>query len=122
MNDKVLIVDDEENVLHAIKRHLRGQYDIFLADSAEKALDILKTEKHFALIITDFKMPETNGLELLLQVKEISPETIRMMLTGHADFESIIGIINDGHIFRFLTKPCPPELLRKHIQDGIKNS
>lgn len=120
MKEKILIVDDEENVLYGIKRQLRGNFNIFLAGSGKEALDVLRSEKHFALVITDYKMPEMNGLELLQQVHKISPETITMMLTGQADFENIIDIINRGQIFRFLTKPCAPKLLVKNIEDGIR--
>ncbi len=120
MSEKILIVDDEENILSSIRRQLRGKYDLITAISGKAALKILDTPKKFTIVLSDYKMPEMNGAQLLSAVKEISPDTVRMMLTGQADMDAVIKVINEGNIFRFLTKPCPSELLIKNIDEGIK--
>ncbi len=120
MNKKILVVDDDTNILSSITRNLHGKYELSTASSAHDALDILKKKSDFALVLTDYKMPLVNGLELLQKVRESYPATIRMMLTGQADMEAVVKIINQGSIFRFLTKPCYPELLIKNINDAIE--
>jgi response regulator RpfG family c-di-GMP phosphodiesterase len=120
MNDKILIVDDEENILSSIRRQLRGKYDLTTAVSGKAALKILDTSQKFSVVLSDYKMPEMNGGQLLAEVKARTPDTVRMMLTGQADMKAVINVINEGNIFRFLTKPCPPELLTKNIDEGIK--
>jgi len=107
MNDKVLFVDDEENILHSIKRDLRKRFTIYTAGSGADALDILKKEGPFAVIVADMRMPLMDGIQLLTAVKDQYPETVRLMLTGNADQETAIEAVNKGQIFRFLNKPCP---------------
>ena len=119
MEEPVLIVDDDENVLSGIKRQLYGKYDLATASSGQEALEILKKRTDYHVVISDYKMPGMNGIELLGKTRKLSPETVRMMLTGQADMEAIVNVINEGNIFRFLTKPCPAELLIKNIEDGI---
>jgi response regulator RpfG family c-di-GMP phosphodiesterase len=107
MTDKVLFVDDEENILHSIKRDLRKRFTIYTAGSGAEALDILKKEGPFAVIVADMRMPLMDGIQLLGSVKDQYPETVRLMLTGNADQETAIEAVNKGQIFRFLNKPCP---------------
>jgi response regulator RpfG family c-di-GMP phosphodiesterase len=118
-NARILVVDDELNMLTSIRRQLKGKYELFTAQSGQEALDILEKEKDLALVLSDFKMPRMNGAQLLSKAREIAPDTVRMMLTGQADMEAIVTIINEGNIFRFLTKPCAPDLLMKNLDDGI---
>ncbi len=121
MNYKVLFVDDEENVLRAIKRQLRKKFNITTAQSGKEALELINSSKEtFAVIITDMRMPKMNGIELLEEVKKVSPNTVRMMLTGNADQKTAIRAVNEGAIFRFLTKPCPAEVLEQVVKLGIK--
>ncbi len=120
MTDKILIVDDEENILSSIRRQLRGKYDLTTAVSGRAALKILDASKKFSVVMSDYKMPEMNGAQLLAEVKTRAPDTVRMMLTGQADMEAVVNVINEGSIFRFLTKPCPSELLVKNIDEGIR--
>ncbi len=119
MNDRIMIVDDEDNILSSIRRQLRGKYDLTTVNSAGEALEILKKSKPYAVVMSDYKMPVMNGADFLAGVKKISPDTVRMMLTGQADMQAVVKVINEGNIFRFLTKPCPPDMLIKNIQDGI---
>ena len=106
MADKILFVDDEENILHSIKRDLRKRYDIHTALSGPEALEILKTQGPFSVIVSDMRMPGMNGIQLLSTVKDLYPEVVRLMLTGNADQETAIEAVNKGQIFRFLNKPC----------------
>lgn len=116
---KILCVDDEPSVLSGLKLHLSGLYDINVASSGKQALEILESGESFAVVISDMRMPEMNGAELLQKVQEKWPETVRMLLTGYTDFDSAIRAVNDGNIFRFLTKPCPPDLLKKAVEAGV---
>lgn len=102
---RILVVDDEENVCKALRRTLkRDGYDVVTAGCPAEALEMLKREK-FDLILSDHLMPEMTGLELLKLVHDRHPDMMRMMLTGHADIETAIAAINQGEIYRFLTKP-----------------
>ena len=121
MNDRVLFVDDEANVLHSIKRRLRKKFSVHTAISGADALEIIKnTSEPFAVIVSDMRMPEMSGVQLLSKVREIAPDTVRIMLTGNADQETAIEAVNQGSIFRFLTKPCPPDLLENSIRAAIE--
>lgn len=111
MTDKILFVDDEENILHSIKRELRKRFTIHTAGSGAEALEILREQGPFAVIVSDMRMPIMDGIQLLAAVKDQYPETIRLMLTGNADQETAIEAVNKGQIFRFLNKPCPTPTL-----------
>jgi len=117
---KILFVDDERNILEAYKRTLIKNFEIITADSGSAALEIIEKDHFFKVIISDYKMPKMNGVELLEKVREISPEMIQIMLTGQADMQAIIDLINKGKIYRFLTKPCSQEDMLKNINDGIR--
>jgi len=106
---KVLLVDDESNVLDGYRRTLRKQFKISTALSGKEGLSKLKEEGPFAAVVSDMKMPEMNGVEFLQAVKKRYPKVIRLMLTGNADQETAISAINEGDVFRFLNKPCSPD-------------
>ena len=91
MTERILLVDDEPNVLHALTRQLRKRFDLRTAESGEAALRLLKTEGPFAVIVSDMRMPEMNGVELLATVKTLYPDTVRLMLTGNADQETEVA-------------------------------
>ena len=105
--EKILFVDDEPNILQSIQRQLRNRFTLQTAGSGDEALRILKEEGPFSVIVSDMRMPGMNGVDLLSRVKDSYPETVRLMLTGNADQETAMEAVNDGQIFRFLTKPCP---------------
>ncbi|MDD2467189.1 MAG: response regulator [Desulfobulbus sp.] len=107
MTERILFVDDEPNVLQSIQRQLRKRFDLVTADSGQEALSVLKEQGPFAVIVSDMRMPGMNGVELLSLAKNLYPETVRLMLTGNADQETAMEAVNNGQIFRFLTKPCP---------------
>ena len=102
----ILVVDDDDNARHGLGLALRsGGYRVSFAASAESALELLRFEP-MDVIISDHRMPGMSGLEFLKLVRDRYPDTIRIMLTGHADMEMAIKAINHGEIYRFLTKPC----------------
>lgn len=102
---RILIVDDEVHVCAALRRSLaREGYQIDTANSATEALEVMKG-KAFDLVISDHLMPEMTGLEFLSRVHDRFPSAVRIILTGHADMQTAIDAINQGEIYRFLTKP-----------------
>ena len=112
MKHSLLIVDDEEFVRNALVRALRSEeFEIRTADGPKAAWEAL-SEKPADIVISDFKMPRMSGLEFLQRVREAYPDTIRIMLTGHADVETVIDAVNNSEIYRFLTKPWRDEELK----------
>lgn len=122
-NDKpaeILLVDDEMEILRSLKRELRKEnFNLTTANSAIEALEILK-EKSFQVIISDNRMPKMTGIELFEQVKELYPETMKIVLTGYTDMESAIKAINNGEIHKFVTKPWKREQLLEHIYSALE--
>ena len=121
MTSKILLVDDEPNVLQGFKRHLRKQYDLKLAVGGQAALETIEADGPFAVIVSDMQMPEMSGIELLSKIGEHNPNTVRIMLTGNADQKTAADAVNEGRIFRFLSKPCPPDQLAKTLDQGLEH-
>jgi len=117
---RILFVDDERNILEAYKRNLSDLFTITTAESGAAALELIEKSLPFHVIISDYKMPKMNGVDLLEKVRSTSPDTIQIMLTGQADMQAIINLINKGRIFRFLTKPCSHDDMLKNINDAIR--
>jgi response regulator RpfG family c-di-GMP phosphodiesterase len=120
MTYKILCVDDDENILAAYQRQLRKQFHIETALGGGTALQFLSKSEPYAVVISDLRMPVMDGIEFLAQVKQIAPNTVRMMLTGNADLHAAIEAVNQGNIFRFLTKPCSNETLVQALQAGLE--
>lgn len=120
MDEKILLVDDELKVLKAYERNLSADFAVVVASSGDQALTLLEREGPFAVLLTDYNMPGMNGNELLNRARAISPDTVRIMLTGYADLEKTITAVNEGSVFRFLTKPCPVEQLTLCLGDAIR--
>ena len=120
MDETILIVDDDINFLNALRRQLRKDFHPDTAQGPEEGLKAIRNSGPYAVIISDLQMPKMNGIEFLSRVKEIAPDTVRMMLTGNADLDKTIRAVNAGNIFQFLTKPCSPETLINVIHLGIK--
>jgi CheY-like chemotaxis protein len=120
MTEKVLCVDDDANILAAYQRQLRKVFDLEVATGPEEGLKAVTTAGPFAVVLADLNMPGMNGIEFLKAVKAHSPDTIRMMLTGNADVSTAMEAVNTGNIFRFLTKPCSPDVLSTALQAGIE--
>jgi CheY-like chemotaxis protein len=117
---RVLFVDDEPNVLDSIRRQLRKVIEIETATSGPAALKLLDETGPVALVISDMRMPDMSGAELLTEVRARHPDTVRMILSGQADLESTIAAVNDGRVFRFLTKPCATEALQQAVAAGLE--
>jgi response regulator RpfG family c-di-GMP phosphodiesterase len=104
---RVLFVDDEPDLLSAVARNLRSEhFEIVTAGSAAAALELLGGERPFAVVVSDLQMPEMDGVELLRKARKVAPDTVRVLFTGQPDMERAIAAINEGEIFRFMTKPC----------------
>ena len=102
---KILLVDDEENVLNSLKRALRGEFfDVETTTNPEQAVLIAETGT-VSLIVSDHQMPQMTGVEMFKKIKESNPHIIRIMLTGKADLEDTVQAINEGEVFRFIRKP-----------------
>lgn len=119
MSERVLFVDDEAAVLEAFHRMLHGSFDLQTATSGGEGLQRLEHEGPFAVVVSDMKMPGMNGAEFLARVRQKSPSTVRMLLTGHADLHTAIDAVNRGQILHFLTKPCPKAVLVAALNSGL---
>ncbi|HTZ72589.1 MAG TPA: HD domain-containing phosphohydrolase [Candidatus Aquilonibacter sp.] len=108
---RILCIDDEKNVLEGLTRTLRSLYDVETAIGGMQGIEALKTKGPFVIVMSDLRMPQMNGVQFLRQARQIAPDSVRVLLTGQGDMEAAIGAVNDGNIFRFLTKPCPTEIL-----------
>jgi serine phosphatase RsbU (regulator of sigma subunit) len=120
VHNRVLFVDDDPKILAAFRRQLRKKVDIETVPSGPEGLDAVRNNGPFSVVVTDYCMPEMNGIEFLKRVQEIAPETVRMLLTGSADLNAAIQAVNEGNIFRFLTKPCSTEALTDALLTGMK--
>jgi len=120
MNNRILFVDDEANILQAYKRQLRKHFDLHTAEGPEAGLKYIQEQAAFAVVVSDFSMPGMNGVEFLTTVKQRSPDTVRIMLTGYANADNAIDAVNEGNIFRFLGKPCPTEQLVLALEAALK--
>ena len=121
ISNKILLVDDEPNVLQGFKRHLRKSYELDLAIGGEAAIELIKNKGPFAVVVSDMQMPVISGVELLKTIAEMDSQTVRIMLTGNADQKTAVDAVNEGHIFRFLNKPCPPDELAKSLDAGLEH-
>ena len=109
--DRVLLVDDEPNMLAASSRVLRNDFNVRTANSGAAALDTLRRDGPFAVIVSDLRMPGMDGVTMLRRARTAAPDAVRILLTGQLDLAHAITAVNQGEIFRFLTKPCPPVIL-----------
>jgi response regulator RpfG family c-di-GMP phosphodiesterase len=116
---RVLCVDDEPHVLESLTLNLRRHFLISTAHSAAGALDLLATGITPAVVISDMRMPEMDGAALLKRISQLYPETTRILLTGEPSRDAAAAAINEGQIFRFLTKPCPSEEVRVAVEAGV---
>ena len=119
MTTKILFVDDDNNLLDAIQRALRKKFSIHCALGGEEGLRRLASDGPYAIVVADMQMPGMTGLEFLRAVRTQAPDTVRIMLTGNSDQKTAVDAVNDGHVFRFLTKPCPPPTLTPALEAGL---
>jgi response regulator RpfG family c-di-GMP phosphodiesterase len=120
VSKRILFVDDEINILEGYQRQSRKIFETDIAQSGEQGLQAIAKTGPYAVVVSDFRMPGMNGIEFLARVREAAPDTVRIMLTGFAEIQAVIEAINQGNIFRFLTKPCTTEVMIKALNDGLK--
>jgi len=119
MSEKILLVDDEPNVLDGYRRTLSREFKLETAEGAQQALAMATEKGPYAVVISDMRMPGIDGVQLLSRIKALSPDTIRVMLTGTTDRDTAINAINEGSIFRFLNKPCSKDLMASTITAAL---
>lgn len=117
---RILCIDDEPKVLEGLALHLGRRFDVVSAGGGAQALEAVQAEGTFVVVISDMRMPGMNGAQVLTKIRELRPDSVRMLLTGQADLESAISAVNEGQLFRFLTKPCPPPLLLAAVEAGVE--
>jgi PAS domain S-box-containing protein len=115
MANTVLCVDDDPSILAAYRKFLEPAYAATTATRGSEALVVMATRGPFAVVVSDLQMPDLDGVELLSVIRELYPDTVRMLLTGNLDIEHALKAVNDGHVFRFLTKPCSPTTLKAAV-------
>ncbi len=122
MNDeeKILLVDDDPNVLSGYTRQLRHKFNVETANGGADGLLRLKDATPYAVIVSDYRMPMVDGVTLLCTAREKSPDTVRIMLSGQADMQAAIDAINKGAFFRFLLKPCSTDVLTSHLEAALQ--
>jgi len=120
MDYKILLVDDDENILQGYYRTLHRAFPIEVALGGEQALLALEHHGPFAVLVADMRMPGMSGLDLLKEVKGRWPDMVSIMLTGNADQRTAVDAVNQGEVFRFLTKPCDAERLKAMIEAGMR--
>lgn len=114
---RILFVDDEERIVNALRSVFRAHYHVFTATNGPEALEFVrKFQPH--VVVSDQRMPEMTGVELLRRVKALAPNTVRMLLTGYSDLAAIVGSVNDGEVFRFISKPWDNQEIQKIIADA----
>lgn len=119
MNRKIILVDDDQNLLSSFKRTL-ADFELNTAASAAQALEIIDAQGPFAVLVSDLRMPGMDGLSFLSRVKDRHPDTVRMVLTGHGNMENAVKAVNDGYVFRFMTKPIATDDMKKALESGLE--
>ena len=120
MKEKILLVDDDQEILDTFSRLLRKQFKIDTALEAKEGLIAVSKGGPYAVIVSDMRMPGMDGIQFLTRVKEVAPNTVRIMLTGNADMNTAVQAVNEGSIFRFLNKPCSPEAFTNALSAGVE--
>lgn len=120
MSEKILFVDDEPNLLDGIRRQLRQQFDIETATGGAAGLQTISDCGPFAVVVSDMRMPGMNGPAFLAHARKADTDSVQMILSGQADLESTIEAVNEGRIFRFLTKPCSAETLTAGVNAALE--
>ena len=117
---RILLVDDDLDFLQALRRHLRWQFDVTLAPGPDAALELAASRGPYEVVVSDLHMPGMDGIDLLSRLRTAAPRTVRILLTGAGDVDSAIAAVNQGRVFRYLTKPCPPKTLIRELAAAVK--
>ncbi|MGQ9697293.1 MAG: HD domain-containing phosphohydrolase [Armatimonadota bacterium] len=118
--DKVLFVDDDQTTLDAIRRSLHSRYNLTTTTDPQEALEMLRSQGPFSVLVADHRMPGIDGASLLAKASQLSPDTVRVMLTGVLEIETAVKAVNQGHVFRFLPKPCPVDEMAKVLDAAVQ--
>ena len=116
---KIAFIDDEPRILRSLKMHFRQSHDVFTTTDATELMKYV-SEHDVQVVISDQRMPDKQGTEVLRDVKEASPNTIRILLTGYADLNAVIDSVNDGEIYRYITKPWQNDELKKIVNKATE--
>ncbi len=119
-HDTVLLVDDDPNLLAALRRSIGRSFNIITAEGPAKALELLSQSGPVGAVVSDMSMPDMNGVELIVRARESHPNASYILLTGNSDQKTAVDAVNRAHIFRFLNKPCSREDLEQAIRDGLE--
>ncbi|MGE0481062.1 MAG: response regulator [Phycisphaerae bacterium] len=117
--ERILIVDDEANVLESFQRTLGRAFTLVTAVGGRAGIEVARTRGPFAVIVTDMRMPEIDGLKFIEAARASNPHAVIMMLTGNSDQRTAVDAVNVGHAFRFLTKPCTREVIERALSDAL---
>lgn len=116
---KLLIIDDEIEITKSLTRQFRRKYKVFSATNARDGMDIMEKE-HIQVILSDQRMPDMTGVDFFGVIKDKYPDALKLLLTGYADIEAVIGAINEGQVFRYVTKPWNPEELELIVREAFE--
>ncbi|HHO51727.1 MAG TPA: response regulator [Deltaproteobacteria bacterium] len=117
---RILCVDDEHNVLEGLVAFLRRRFRVLTASDGAAGLLLIAEKGPFEVVLSDMQMPDMDGATFLSEVRRSAPDTTRLLLTGHAAVPAAVKAVNEGGIFRFLTKPCPPSQLLEAVEEGCR--
>lgn len=120
MKAKILLVDDDRNILFGYERHLRKNYKVITAEDGLQGGIALREKGPFAVVVSDYRMPGMDGVQFLSLARQEAPDTVRVMLTGQADMQAAINAVNEGNVFRFLTKPCPIDIFSRALEAAAR--
>jgi len=115
----VVFVDDEERILRSLRMLFRGRYNVLMTTSGREAINMVRTRPVHA-IVSDQRMPEMLGVDVLREVRAVSPATMRLLLTGYSDLQAIVASVNEGEIFRFIEKPWQPQYLIDVVDQAVQ--
>ena len=118
---RVLCIDDEHQVLDGLKRNLRQRFEVVAAQGGMAALEILRHDQNFSVVVSDYRMPKYDGVTLLCHIRKILPDAARILLTGQADLRAASAAVNLGNVFRLLLKPCGPDILVPALSAGVEH-
>lgn len=114
---KIAFIDDEERILRSLRMHFRDTHDVFITTDPDQLIEYLKNND-VQVVVSDQRMPQKLGVEVLKDVKEVSPHTVRILLTGYADLNAVVNSINEGEIYRYITKPWQTDQLKHTINQA----
>lgn len=121
MERKIMIVDDDKMLLGAFARNMQNDFSVDTYHKPQDALDAVRNSKKYAVVVSDYRMPDMDGIAFLKQMRQEAPETIRILLTGHADLSVATEAVNEGQIFKFLTKPLEMTGFSRAVNEGLKH-